>query len=200
MPGVLTQVEQDDSIEKLRGRELDVAVAERVMGLTLLGTAACDVDPECGRLEIVPLDEPQSGTVVEPVFLRRCYCANYPIVHVEYPDGPFKHIEIEANARNQAEHRMDLDRWGHSRACLDITPRYSSSIEAAKEVVNKMWQLGWQIEMANGYKLYTMVSENVCSWWVRFSNNENDMENWSADADSLEKAICLAALKTLESK
>lgn len=32
MPEVLTQVDPDDSIEKLSGRELDAAVAERVMG------------------------------------------------------------------------------------------------------------------------------------------------------------------------
>jgi Phage ABA sandwich domain len=77
-------------------------------------------------------------------------------------------------------------------------PPYSSDISAAMEVVEKMWEKGYQAEIVNHYKLNTLVADNVCIWWVRFINVENDMDNWSAESESLPEAICLAALATLK--
>lgn len=74
----------------------------------------------------------------------------------------------------------------------------SEEIEAAMQVVEKMWRTGWQMESANGYKLHTRIVDNVCSWYVRFINNESDMDNWSAEADTLPLAICKAALKAIQ--
>src|ERR1043166_22368 len=79
-------------------------------------------------------------------------------------------------------------------------PRFSESIEAAMQVVEKMWQTGWQMECANAHKLNTPVTENVCWWYVRFINNENDMNNWSAEAETLPEAICRAALAAIDRK
>lgn len=74
---------------------------------------------------------------------------------------------------------------------------FSTSIEAAMQVIEKMWQTGWQVELTNNYKLNTAITENSCVWWVRFINNENDMDNWSDEADTLPEAICRAALKAV---
>lgn len=81
-----------------------------------------------------------------------------------------------------------------------VVPRYSESIEAAMLVVEKMWQKGWQMEAANHYTLGTLISQNSCSWWVRFINQNNDLNNWSAEGETLSEAICLAALKAMESE
>lgn len=122
-------------------RELDAQIAGKVMAWTLLGKADCEHEPECGSLEIVPLNEPSRQFESHPVYLERCRCENYPVQHVVYPDGPMRPIEIEVNTRNAQEHDNDLNKWGHSRSCLGIVPRYSSDISAAMEVENRIEQL-----------------------------------------------------------
>lgn len=87
----------------------------------------------------------------------------------------------------------DCERW-YSHPYKD----YRDDLNDAMEVVEKMWHKGWQMESANRYKLNTPITENVCSWWVRFINNENDMDSWSGEADTLPTAICLAALAAIE--
>lgn len=82
----------------------------------------------------------------------------------------------------------------------DEPAQYSSSIEAAMQVVEKMWQMGWQAELVNCYMLNTPIVENVCMWYVRFIDNKNDMNNWSAEANTLPEAICRAALAAIEGK
>jgi hypothetical protein len=79
----------------------------------------------------------------------------------------------------------------------DFAPFYSIDIAAAFTIVEKMWPT-WQVEMVNCYKLHTLITDHVRIWYVRFIDNENDMNNWSAEADSLPEAICQAALKSIE--
>jgi|ERR1043165_4103033 hypothetical protein len=83
-------------------------------------------------------------------------------------------------------------RGGSQRSAERWSP--AQNIEAAMQVVERMWESGWQVEMVNGHKLHTHIADNVSSWYVRFINNENDMNNWSAEADTLPLAICRAAL------
>lgn len=129
---VLTQVDP----EKLSGRDLDAAVAERVMGW------------------------------------QRQPDYNY---WMSFPAGE-----------------------SFSLHALIATWSPSESIEAAMQVVEKMWQLGWSIEMANGGKLGTLATARIVSWYVRFVEDENDLNNWSAEAETLPEAICRAALRAVE--
>lgn len=178
-------------IAALSGRELDAAVAERVMGLTMLGDADCDRDPDCGGLEITPLYESTAtSTERHPVFLRECYCADYPLTHVTYPDGPMKQIEIDANARNVREYDADVGRWGHARCCLGVVPHYSTEIAAAMEVVEKMYADGWAVEMSRN------IDRGQPEAWEAgfYGGNERKGVYKTAYKDSLPLAVCIAAL------
>lgn len=178
------------TVDGLVGRDLDAAVADQVMGYELKGTAACDRDPDCNGLEIMPLSDPPSARgETHPVYMRQCRCDDYPITHVTYPEGPMKRIEIEANTRNTAEHNADLARWGHSRACLEIVPHYSSDIASAMDVVHKLRVSdGLDIEMES-------TSDN---WEVILWNWERPVGK--AICESLPEAICRAALEAVSSK
>lgn len=173
----------------MSNRGLDAEVAECVMGFSVLGVASCDRDPDCGGLEVIPLSEVVRGTEfypaeIHPVFMARCFCENYPIQHVEYPDGPMKRIEIEANARNVREHSMDLEKWGHSRSCLSIVPFYSTDIAAAMQVVENL---------ARRMEVDYFPSADL-PWCVMFVNAEGEAA-WAA---SLPEAICCAALAVVK--
>lgn len=145
MPEVTTQVDKDDPLE-LSGRNLDAAVAERIMGWA-------NVESGC----YTPIGQEWCG---------------------DDPEGT----------------------GGFNRTGRKIIPRYSERIADAMEVVEKMWQADWQVEMVNGHKLNTLITDNVQIWYVRFINNENDMDNWSAEAATLPEAICRTALAALENK
>jgi hypothetical protein len=77
-------------------------------------------------------------------------------------------------------------------------PPYSSDISAAMQVVERMAGLGWQIEVTNPHKLHEPLTDNVRVWYVRFVNDENDLNSWSDERDSLPEAICRAAIEALE--
>lgn|ERR1051325_1469575 len=142
------------SIKELSGRELDFAIAERVMG-SLQNHKSSGWGR--GRADA-------SGIYTES---HCAYCGTL---------------------------RDDSDLTWWSNSCAESAPRYGESIEAAMRVVERMWESGWQVEMVNGHKLHTHIADNVSSWYVRFINNENDMNNWSAEADTPPLAICRAAL------
>jgi hypothetical protein len=138
-------------VKKLSGRELDAAVAERVMG---------------------------------------------HVIHVDNGEGFCENCGEEMLEWKQIRHRQQGGVEPVETRCV---PEYSESIEAAMQVVEKLWQMGWQVEMVNCHKPETLITENACWWYVRFINNENDMNNWSAEADLLPEAICHAALAAVES-
>ena len=129
MPEVLTET-------ALSGRELDTAVAERVMGWRLIN--------------------------------RRAMGWN--------PNGP--DVWATGDADNPSFQSFEPSR----------------SIEAAMEVVEKMREQHWCIDMMNQFR-------KGPQWAVSFEGVEaNDIRDVSAASDSLPTAICLAALKAMESK
>lgn len=74
----------------------------------------------------------------------------------------------------------------------------STDIASAMLVVEKMRERGWQVEIVSGYKTGSLIADNIGIWWVRFINNDDDMDNWSAENESLPRAICEAALATVK--
>ena len=168
-------------------RQLDALVAERVMGLQVLGVAACVRNPECGHvLDVLPSYE-RGGSWSEghPVYVSECRCAFYPVTHVHYPEH-LRHIELEANERNKREHEADVARWGHSHACLSVVPFYSSSIEAAKKVVEKLRERGVWTQI----QTFTHTSQVRVEMGVPSS----ECQEWGA---TMEEAICRCALKAV---
>lgn len=106
-------------------------------------------------------------------------------------------FERQAEARKWWDEHPSVHAEHHIGELEQYEP-YSTTIEAAMRVVEKMAQNGWQIEATNPHKLHTLVTDNIRIWCVRFINDENDLNNWSDDRDSLQEAICRAALKALE--
>lgn len=70
--------------------------------------------------------------------------------------------------------------------------RFSSNMDAAMRVVEKMGATGWQFAAVNARKIGFPASDNVRWWWVEFSNL--DCEEFAEESDSLPAAICRAAL------
>lgn len=130
----------------------------------------------------------------------------FPLESKLVGDGASKETALRCEPENAAWRvRSEADKYwdrfspdGSERVV--IAPHYSESIEAAMAVVEKMAQLGWQIEMVNAHKLHTLVTDNSRIWYVRLINDENDLNNWSEERESLPEAISRAALKALEHK
>lgn len=106
---------------------------------------------------------------------------NYP--HVEITDDPLPYTGVLL--------------W-HNPEANGVYWSPSTSIEAAMEVVEKMWRSGWSIEIVNCGKIGTVATNRTAIWYVRFIEDENDMNNWSAEAETLPEAICRAALAALK--
>lgn len=103
----------------LAGCELDAAVAERVMGLNVLGEAICLPNPECGYLEI-PYEISAHGEL-RPVYLKACQC--------------------------ESKQETDADYFGHIGPCLEVVRFYSTDINAALDTVNRLMSQGWQVDI-----------------------------------------------------
>ncbi len=73
-------------------------------------------------------------------------------------------------------------KWELERA--NEPQEYSYEIERAWVVVNELIRRGFRFELR----------KTVTGWWATFG------EDMSADAETVEVAICLAALKTIEQK
>lgn len=145
MPEVTTQVDPDDSLE-LNGRELDAAVAVRVMG------------------------EPMPPTPVG--------CPHF--FNTLSPQKAWHHVR-------------DFDHGGGE--CKWEPEPFTTSIEAAMRVVEKMRSEGWHLIISDS------DDRSVATWFVDFLKKSNrHLCAGEAGADSLPLAICRAALKALERK
>jgi hypothetical protein len=137
--------------EELTGPDLDIAIAERVMGLIPCTSLQHDHSAEN------PLPLPCHGT------------------H-EAPDSG------------------------------DQTPRYSESIEAAMQVVEKFIDMGGRVSM-RGMRFVAegFADEYKPGWRVNFYRFQRDAPagtkfSFDAESESLPEAICLAALDAVGSK
>jgi len=87
---------------------------------------------------------------------------------------------------------------GGETLCVDwdvSVPRFSESLEAAMQVVEKMRALGWQAILVLGRKLGTRAVDNDPIWYAEFS--DDSCNEASAESESLPEAICRAALAAI---
>lgn len=76
--------------------------------------------------------------------------------------------------------------------CCGIIPPYSTSIAAAWEVVEKMFYLGWDLELQ-----YFKKNDKEYTVRVLFAEIGNQELSTLAFADTAPHAICLAALEAV---
>lgn len=80
---------------------------------------------------------------------------------------------------------------------LECYEPYSTNIESAMRIVERLGQQGWQASMVNCRVIGSRVEGNIRAWWVEFS--DLSCNRFESESDLLPEAICAAALKALES-
>lgn len=119
---------------ELSNEELNALIAEKVMGLQVLGVTACERDPECGYLE-VPYDPIDGRGESRSIYLRNCRCDN-------------------------EKRATDTDYFGHFAGCVEVVPDYSLCIADAMLVVEKMREKEFDVEMEAASEGCWMVKMN----------------------------------------
>lgn len=146
--------------ETLSGWELDTLVAERVMGWQWMKRVGQN------RAWLFPPDSVDGDTGEEGIF-------GEPIVVRDHIVGPFEPYDSQARKESGSD-----------------VPRYSSSVEAAMEVIEKMRdRLDWRLDTANG--------QRCIGWQVVVLLGSYIVA--TARSKSLPEAICHAALKAVDS-
>lgn len=110
---------RDDVLAMPAGPEMDALVAERVMGVTVVGTAACWM-PDGGWSVYGNAGKAGDACEVRPVRVSPFGC------HCEVA----KRFEWDGN-------EWVASAGGHHRACLAMVPHYSTDIADAWQVVEK---------------------------------------------------------------
>lgn len=131
--------------QELSGRELDAAIAERVMG-HVWDESRCRA---CGW----PIGSFEDGGCT----IESCSMRPYPVRRADTPSD------------------------------------YSSSIGAAMEVVEKMRQSGWHVEISDD------CERMDTAWFVEFTRStDTHLHTGDAGAETLPETICRAALEAIE--
>ena len=166
------------------GRELDALVAEKVMGATLTGPVGADYIEG----EWTVWGAPSGNQRVEPSCLRHCLCENTDKYYADHPDRYRGHSWESKNV------------GGHYPPCVMVVPRYSTSIAAAWEVVEKLRAMNSTLELYSpGALVNDEMGIHAVEWQATFKSWE---EPWgphgpSVEAQTAPHAICLAALKAV---
>ena len=172
-----TELAPDAILALPAGRELDALVAEKVMGLNVLGEAHC-AHPEgdwyiCGGRADYTGDY---GTI-RPVYLHECKCDSAKEANADL----IQHDPELADAVKVKEIKDTV--LGHiAYACLEVVPCYSTSIAAAWEVVEHKFP-GAHVEL-----------ERDEAWGNKWSCTIGRIE---ITAKTAPLAICYAALKVV---
>lgn len=161
----------------MTNRELDIEVAKHVFGHKVVGSAWC-MRPEGDWVvgEVCPvgtvLGQLRNGSwldTAEPVYSE--WCKEEPCVKKEY--------EFVSKI------------GGHTTSCCTVVPEYSTNIEDAWLVVEKMVELGWDYEI--GFHGHSKPPLH----YALFTKEHK----WpTADEETVQKAICLAALEAMKVK
>jgi hypothetical protein len=110
-------------------------------------------------------------------------------------------LSVKANKRkNITVFTIGEPNYIDIQGCMELTnpvPFYLSDISAAMDVVEKMFLDDWAIEI-KGSELFETERGIMGGWDVIFSCKCGARGRFSADSDILPKAICLAALKTID--
>ena len=152
------------------GPELDALIAEKVMGLNVLGMANVKPDDECCSL-LITLNETDEQRPValdsDPEFACVCDRSN-PLAIV----------------------------LGHNFLCraLTLVPEYSTDPAAALAVVERLAKSGWSVQW-NGPPFSRGPHDVRFSY---FGDDPTVHDRGSAEANTLPLAICRAALRAVE--
>lgn len=154
------------------GRDLDALVAEKVMNLPEVHWHPAYPDPECCVCEKV---SPHAEDERAPVYLSFCGCD----LDIDEPFG-WDAVRTEA---------------GHKWTCVEVVPRYSTSIADAWKVVEKMRE-----HPNPNRRTLHIVSYPYNRTYATFDSEKGrDGDGWTEangpHHDSM--GICLAALEAL---
>jgi hypothetical protein len=148
-------------------RELDAQVAEKIMGFQVVGVNTCTYIE--GGWDVATTWSPESPWATqEPVRVIDAH-------------------EVACEFCKTAPNGVYGKFQGYSDKCLRVVPFYSTNFSAAMEVVEKMREQGWSFActLYEGKPPYA----SFCKRTVASSRN--------AEAESLPRAICEAALKAM---
>jgi hypothetical protein len=175
------------------GRELDALVAEKVMGLKVVGRC-CAVFVE-GEWSIHPDAEPEGWTCyaeLAPVYARpECDCAESVVREYDTPEKAELYREIDAE--RDARQAISMAKTGHRTYCLGVVPGYSTDIAAAWEVVEKLLETCF-------VDVNAIPGSSIIQWFVTVRLMPLTARHPIRGAGALTAplAICLAALAALE--
>ncbi len=92
--------------------------------------------------------------------------------------------------------------WDKKEGCLLIDsqecPKYSTDISAAWQVVEKMFQDAWSIQIEGSELIDSRLGHG--GFDVRFNCKCGARGRFDAEGDTLPVAVCLAALKTVKNE
>ena len=192
------------------GRELDALVAEKVMGLKLVGNCKA-WDPEGSGYCIYRPDAGEPGAL-RPAYVAHCNCDIFPLYQdeSEWTSKPLELFSlsdqrdslVSREARRQSvarkmwkrvasDHRREFEAdkaiWGHASGCLDVVPAYSTEIGATSEV----WEV-WRREN----RLWRLL-DNGKVFGIELSRPNQTFSVFAEDADTIPLATCLTALRAV---
>lgn len=177
--------------------ELDKKIAEKIMGLEVVGECAA-WDPDGGGWMIFRPEENINGRYETKLcFVRSCNCEeNFP--HKMEPLGDTTldlKLYEEWNKELQEEFTKEKAVWGHSKHCLDVAEDYSENIQAAHKVVEKI--IGKDYSFDLGYHPH-----NTAPWVALFAKYPANIEfnTGRGYSNTAAMAICLAALDTIRER
>lgn len=167
------------------GRAMDVRVAT-AMGRTVLANQMCAIFVE-GEWSLHPSSSPDGWAcyaALEPVMVDGCVCGDSPHEY-ELRGDESDTVTERINARTREEWTNQRARWGHTKHCLEVVPRFSTHITDSWRVID--W-LGFE-------KCVRLERTPSDEWNCTIWNHCGPSAAWEAYADTLPHAICLAVLR-----
>ena len=155
---------------------LDAEVAEKIMGLKVHGFARCWA-PEGSWSAYGPIEK-DIDLAIRPVMLRSIWEDTCACEHEE----------------ENKVHTHFCETLGHCSICFAVVLEYSTQIECAWKIVDRIEQTGGTVVLAT-------MKEGMRGNFVEMGYNEEMMsfhEHFEASAPSMPEAICRAALKVAE--
>lgn len=180
--------------------ELDKKIAEKIMGLEVVGQCRA-WDPEGSGYSISRPEEDTHHGDVMLVYVSTCSCEIMPLKTFtsltqerEFVSNDLGLEEFVANYNKEMEEEFVNDKalWGHSRHCLSVVEEYTTDIRATHTVIEKI--IGNDYSFDLGYHPH-----NTAPWVALFAKYPANIEfnTGRGYGKTAAMAICLAALDTI---